>query len=221
MFYALGLTLIFLIINSPIHSGKAAPNVAQEPFVGKVKPISEGLAAQIVGISWNPGCPVGLESLRLLEMDYWKTDGSRQRGKLIIHESVASEVLGIFEQLFQNRFPFESIEPISSPRFGGSDNRSMDANNTSAFNCRPKTGRSKGYSVHSYGKAIDINPLWNPYIKKKRILPLGGKSFVGRLPCRQGMLCSSSLGVKKFKENGWIWGGDWKSLKDYQHFEKN
>ena len=111
------------------------------------------------------------------------------------------------------------MNPIS--KYGGSDARSMEANNTSAFNCRPKTGQSKGYSVHSFGKAIDINPLWNPYIKKKRILPLAGKPFAKRLPCRRGMLCSGGLGVELFKKQGWIWGGDWKSLKDYQHFEKN
>ena len=217
-FYFLGLLVVLSIINFPVHSGKAAPTMGQKQFFGKAKPIPEALGRQMVGVSWKSGCPVALKNLRLLEMDYWDGEGRRHRGGLVVHQDVASELLDIFAQLFERKFPLVSMKPISE--FGGSDARSMKVNNTSAFNCRPKTGQSKGYSIHSFGRAIDINPLWNPYVRKKKVLPIAGEQFAKRTPCKPGMLCVGTFPVELFKGKGWVWGGDWNSLKDYQHFEK-
>tara|TARA_Y100001934_G_C12073143_1_gene641080 strand:+ start:148 stop:729 length:582 start_codon:yes stop_codon:yes gene_type:complete len=192
--------------------------MGQKYFFGKVKPISREFRDRMVGVSWREGCPIGLDMLRQIELNHWTPSGRIETGSLIVHKDVADELLEIFEYLFNQRFPLHSVKPIFW--FGGDDSRSMQANNTSAFNCRPITGRSKGYSVHSYGKAIDINPLWNPYVRRKQVLPHNGREFVKRSPCLVGMICPRSDVLALFISRGWTWGGAWKSLKDYQHFQK-
>ena len=95
----------------------------------------------------------------------------------------------------------------------------MAANNTSAFNCRPKTGATSGFSVHSYGKAIDINTVQNPYVKGTVVQPPAGKAYLNRARVRPGMIRHGDRVWRVFTKQGFTWGGDWKSLKDYQHFE--
>jgi hypothetical protein len=95
----------------------------------------------------------------------------------------------------------------------------MAADNTSAFNCRPITGSATGFSVHSYGRAIDLNPLENPYVKGTTVLPPAGKAFTNRAKVRPGVIRSGDRIAKAFTKHGFKWGGNWKSLKDYQHFE--
>jgi hypothetical protein len=104
-------------------------------------------------------------------------------------------------------------------RFGADDNASMAADNTSAFNCRPITGATTGFSVHSYGRAIDVNTLENPYVKGTTVQPPAGRAFTNRANLRPGMIRHGDRVWRAFTAHGFIWGGDWTSLKDYQHFE--
>ena len=93
----------------------------------------------------------------------------------------------------------------------------MAANNTSAFNCRKKTG-GKSWSEHSYGAAIDVNTIQNPYVRGARVLPPAGRPYVDRDPTVPGLIVAEGAVVKAFRDIGWKWGGHWRSLKDYQHF---
>ncbi|MEJ5943708.1 M15 family metallopeptidase [Pseudokineococcus basanitobsidens] len=105
----------------------------------------------------------------------------------------------------------ERVVPASA--YGGSDEASMRANNTSGFNCRP--GR------HGEGAAIDVNPLVNPYIKGSVVQPATAKRYVDRTQAVRGMIKPGDVVVRAFAAEGWRWGGDWKTLKDYQHFSDN
>ena len=96
----------------------------------------------------------------------------------------------------------------------------MADNNTSAFNCRKVTG-GKGWSQHTYGEAIDINPLQNPYVTSRGVEPAGGKEFLNRVKRQKGMILADDPVVKLFAKYGWKWGGSWNSVKDYQHFSKS
>jgi hypothetical protein len=131
---------------------------------------------------------------------------------------VAAEVAEIFDELFQHSFPIAGMEPIDN--FDGSDDRSMEANNTSAFNCRDVTGHPGKFSNHSWGRAIDINPLTNPYVKGENVLPPAGKAYLDRTREYQGAILANGFVVKLFERHGWTWGGSWTDRKDYQHFEK-
>ena len=173
----------------------------------------------MVGVTWRQGCPVGFQKLREVHVTYRTPSGNAAHGVLIVHQSVAQETKTIFQKLFEDGFVFQEIQPAA--KHAGNDDHLMATNTTSAFNCRRITG-GKGFSKHSFGRAIDINPLWNPYVKGKTILPPAGEPYASNRQAltQSGIMQPTSLPVRLFKEAGWTWGGDWKSLKDYQHVEK-
>ncbi|WP_310380950.1 M15 family metallopeptidase [Actinoplanes couchii] len=198
-------------------TGVVAPAATDDGYRASIKTIGRAEAGAMTGVSWREGCPVRIADLRRVELTYWGFDNTRHRGDLIVHEDVAAGVVNIFRELYAIRFPIRTILPVD--RFNADDNASMAADNTSAFNCRPKTGATKGFSVHSYGKAIDINPLENPYIKGTVVQPPAGKTFTNRANTRPGMIKRGDRVWRAFTTNGFTWGGEWTSLKDYQHFE--
>ena len=157
---------------------------------------------------------------RIVEVFYYSFDGRIHKGQLVIDERLVNDIQEIFRVARESKFPINSVIPISSDRFfkdgkWNEDEQSMLANNTSAFNYREVTG-GKTLSRHAYGWAIDINPVQNPYLKGKVVLPAGAKYDRG-IP---GTLSADLPVVKAFIRLGWTWGGNWESLKDYQHFEK-
>jgi len=187
-------------------------------FAGKIEAISEALQERMRGVSFHEGCPVPFEELRLLTLSYIDPAGDVQEGQLVVNEAVAEELVAIFRELFDARFPIEKMELVHA--YGGSDDASCAANNTSAFNCRKITGSTASWSNHALGRAIDINPLWNPYVKKELVIPPRGSDYLDRKAHRPGMIQRGDAVMKAFKSRGWKWGGDWRRLKDYQHFEK-
>jgi peptidoglycan L-alanyl-D-glutamate endopeptidase CwlK len=168
----------------------------------------------------DPKCPREVrERQRLIEVRYFGFDRKVHKGQLVLDADVVQDVTQIFEIALKIEFPIHSVIPVSHPKFR-KDNRwdddlSMNANNSSAFNFRMKTGGSTP-SNHAFGRAIDINPMQNPYIKGDLILPEGAVYK----PKSTGTLEADHPIVKAFIDRGWEWGGDWTSLKDYQHFEK-
>lgn len=201
-------------------------SAAQSPSAGiaaseaPAGPVFRGSIAQIgaerLPDSWRPGCPVPVENLRLLTVTYWDFAGAVQTGELVIQRDQADKVLSVMRGLFDRRFPIERMELID--RYRGDDNRSMAANNTSAFNCRPVSGRPGTWSQHSYGWAIDFNPVQNPYISGGVVSPPSAAGFTDRSRAEPGMILAGDSVVKAFGAIGWKWGGNWSNPKDYQHF---
>ena len=165
--------------------------------------------------SWREGCPVGVEALRAVEVSHFGFDGKVHTGTLVVATEVAEDIVEIMFTLFANAFPIERMEPVDV--YEGDDDLSMAANNTSAFNCRPVTGGSS-WSEHSFGSAIDVNPLVNPYVVGGTVLPPEGAAYADRSLDAPGMIHDGDLVVETFATHGWIWGGTWSSPKDYQHF---
>lgn len=173
---------------------------------------------RIRATTWHNGCPVDPKDLRMLTLSYWSFDGKPAMGKLIVNKKVARQATGIFRKLFEHGFMIEKMVPIEE--YGGSDNASMAANNSSAFNCRDITLRPGVFSNHSWGRAIDINPLTNPYVKGDKVFPPAGREYLDRTRVAPGSITAGSFIVKLFEKKGWIWGGSWTDRHDYQHFEK-
>jgi hypothetical protein len=172
-----------------------------------------------LGASWRPGCPVGAEQLRRVELDYVGFDGQTHRGELIVHQDLVADVIAIFEQLRNIGYPIAKMQSVVNYP-GAEDELSMEDNNTSAFNCRPLPGSNEP-SLHAYGRAIDINPLLNPYIDSSgHIEPATGGPWLDRSRTDPGILHDGDPVVSAFSDRGWRWGGDWRTPKDYQHFEK-
>ena len=192
---------------------------AESPvFQSKLGPVPAAVAERMRQSSWRPGCPVAIADLAHLRLSHWGRDGAVHEGELIVHREIAAEVLGIFKALFEQRFPVEKMRLIEA--YQGDDDRSMADNNTSGFNCRPVLGKPLVFSKHSHGRAIDINPLWNPMVTGGTVLPPGGAAFAGRDKPRPGLLRKGDQAVRAFTSRGWTWGGDWVEMKDYQHFQK-
>lgn len=192
------------------------PRVSRSPtpaFVGTIAPVT----AADLGASWRADCPVGAPDLRLLRLGFWGFDDRAHVGTMIVHRSVAAEVIGVFDRLYRERFPIRRMVPVD--RYGASDNASMADDNTSAFNCRPAIGDGPArWSDHAYGTAIDINPVENPYLVGGRVLPPTGVAYTDRSAVRPGMAVPGGLLVEAFASAGWSWGGTWRSSPDYQHF---
>src|SRR5712691_7935748 len=142
----------------------ASPLAQDPPFVGSVHWIDPTLRAELIGRNWHPGCPVPIRDLRLVTVSYWTFGGRVKQGPLIINESVADDVLRVFHRLFDARFPIYKIALAAKWRPPRPSDWYSTADVTASFNCRPVTGQTTGFSQHSYGWAIDVNPTQNPYI---------------------------------------------------------
>jgi hypothetical protein len=189
----------------------------------KIQEISKALEGKIKHFkTWKEGCPLSIDRLKLVEFSYYDFDGKEQHGgQIIVMDAVANRVLNIFKELHTIKFPIAKARPIEY--YEGNDEISMSDNNTNSFNCREITGGGL-FSIHSYGLAIDINPIQNPYVSfnqkencSAKILPPAAKDYINRISLRPGMVESIS---EIFKKNGfYVWGGEWNSPIDWQHFQ--
>jgi D-alanyl-D-alanine carboxypeptidase len=167
--------------------------------------------------SYRAGCPVGPAELRVVRVSYWGFDRRAHTGSLVVNRRVTGAVVRVFRRLYEARFPIRRMVPVSAYR--GSDDASMAADNTSAFNCRPAVGSgARRWSMHAYGLAIDVNPVENPYVLGGRVLPPAGRRYLDRTRARRGMAVSGGVLVQAFGAVGWRWGGRWTGSPDYQHF---
>jgi hypothetical protein len=188
-------------------------------YTATIRPLPHGVRAWMNGVSWHPGCPVHLRALRLVTLRYWGFDRRAHRGRLVVHRDVAEKVVGIFRRLYQASFPIRQMRLVDY--YGADDRTSMEHDNTSAFNCRWRAGQPGVWSQHAYGRAIDVNPVENPYVWSGGVSPWNGAPFVDRSHRRRGMIFHGDEVWWAFRDRSWEWGGDWTSVKDYQHFSRN
>jgi hypothetical protein len=183
-------------------------------FHAKVQPIPPAVRGQMTGVSWRPGCPVPLADLRLLTLTYRGFDGRAHTGQLVANRDAAGTLVGVFRRLYAAGFPIRRMQRVDA--YGGDDFRSIEADNTSAFNCRLATGSSH-WSQHAYGRAIDVNPIENPYVSGGKSSHPASAPYLDRSH-RPGMAYEGGVLVEAFRAAGWGWGGSWTGIKDYQHF---
>jgi D-alanyl-D-alanine carboxypeptidase len=199
--------------------GPAAPSAASAPpYRSSVRPLPTWLRQVMRGSSWHTGCPVGLDRLRLVGVTYWGFDREAHHGRLVVHRRVAHDVARAFGRIYAARFPIRKIRLVD--RYGADDKRSMRADNTSAFNCRYRNGVCCTWSMHAYGKAIDVNPVENPELWSGGVAPPNGAAYVDRSVHRRGMIYRGDAVWSAMHAIGWRWGGSWTS-PDYQHFSTN
>jgi hypothetical protein len=178
--------------------------------------VSRVTAAQLPH-SWHAGCPVAPARLRRLRLTYWGFDGRAHTGTLVVNVRAVSPLTRVFSRLYAARFPIRRMRPVDA--YGGSDERSLEADNTAAFNCRYAVASGpKRWSVHAYGLAIDVDPVENPYLEGGRVHPRAGRAYLDRTRVRRGMAVRDGLLVDAFAAVGWPWGGRWAGSPDYQHF---
>jgi hypothetical protein len=191
-----------------VPAGAASP-----PFAARVAAVT----VDDLSHSWRPGCPVGPAQLRLVRLAHWDFSGRRRIGELVVHHEAVPDVIAAFRRLYRARFPIRRMVRVD--RFRGSDDASMAADNTSAFNCRYAVATGpKRWSAHAYGKAIDVNPVENPYVHGSTVSPANGRAYADRSRRSPGMAVAGGVLVSAFASRGWEWGGRWSGTPDYQHF---
>jgi hypothetical protein len=210
------------------------PAQALDEQVAMWEPIPDAVWESMQGVSWHGSfegakcaepetcaCPAR-DDLVLLTVPYRDFEGEARTGQLIIARDAAQDLADIFTEIFDSgQFRIAGMELVDA--YGGSDDASMAANNTSAFNCRLTTGGTR-LSSHAFGTAIDINPVQNPYVKGETTLPPAGDAFdeeTERSAGHMGVIVAGDVVTTAFASRGWTWGGDWTSLKDYQHFSSD
>ena len=206
--------LVLLFSESAEHRSRSGTAQADLP---PFRPVVTAVHAADLPHSWRPGCPVAPDRLRAVELDHVDFDGHPRRGTLIVAADVVDEVIAVFRQLFERRYPIAAIQPVDV--HGGDDDASMAANNTSAFNCRAVTGGT-AWSRHAHGTAIDLNPVQNPYVTDRVVLPPAGADHVDRARHHPAVIRPGDVVTTAFAEAGWRWGGDFVTLRDHQHFER-
>jgi hypothetical protein len=198
-----------------------APGAGAKPavFRATTSSITPALGARMTGISWHRGCPVPLRDLRLLTLSYHGFDGRSHTGRMVVNRSAAAPAVAVFRRLYRAGFPIRRMQLVDA--YGGGDFRSIEADNTSAFNCRRATG-SSSWSNHAYGLAIDVNPIENPYVTASgSVAHRASRPYLKRSRIRPGMAYPGGVLVSAFHAAGWGWGGWWSGDRDYQHFSSN
>lgn len=190
-------------------------------FLAAVESIDAQTRAHMTGRSWrdDPACP-GFDELRVIRMNHWGFDHQVHDGELVVHASVAREVVTAFARIFEARFPIGRMQRVDM--FEADDHASMAANNCSAFNFRyietTVDSAAPRLSQHSYGLAIDINPVQNPWVRNDAVLPESGSAYLDRSDVRPGMIVRPGPVIAAFESVGWQWGGEWSDYQDYHHF---
>lgn len=182
---------------------------------------------RIIGKSYRENPDIGLEELRYLKMPHYNFEGKIQVGEMIVHADISQEVLDIFRELFEQQYQIQSMYLVDNYWTGDgntTDTASIEVNNTSAFNYRPVTGGTS-LSNHAFGRAIDINPQQNPYVRydgsgNPSWSHENADDYIDRSSGLPHMITHEDLCYQIFSEHGFRWGGDWNNPKDYQHFEK-
>jgi hypothetical protein len=183
-------------------------------FAATVAPISPAIRRRM-GATWHPGCPVQLADLRYLTVSFRGFDGRAHTGELVVHQRVASQVTGVFQRLYQARFPIEEMRLVTTADLNA--HPTGDGNNTAAFVCRAARRQTR-WSAHAYGLAVDVDPFQNPYHRGDLVLPELASAYLDRDNQRPGMIRQGDVVTRAFAAIGWTWGGTFRTPKDLMHF---
>jgi len=193
----------------------AAP--ASAAYRYSISRITPSVKARIMGSSYHTGCPVPLRNLRYVRVRYWDFDHHQRTGELIVNRDASGDIARIFRRLYANGYRIRRMRLVDA--YGASDYRSIEADNTSAFNCRFVDGTNH-WSNHAYGRAVDLNPLENPYVYANGTTSHPrSRKYVNRSKRRhRAMILRGDKTVRAFAAAGWGWGGNFSGARDYQHF---
>lgn len=188
------------------------PPPPDERWVASIEPLAPDIAARA---TWTPECPVRLEDLRYLRLAFWGFDDRPHTGEMVVHATVAEDIVDVFQRLHEARYPIEEMRLVSAEELEGPP--TGDGNDTAAFVCRPVRGGTR-WSEHASGLAVDVNPFLNPYARGDHVLPELASAYLDRSWVRPGMITEGDVVTQAFDAVGWSWGGRWSSVQDHMHF---
>ena len=214
---ALAITTMLPGSSAPAQLPPPEPSGSVPAFEATIERIDRPTRRLMKGRSWRAGCPVPIRDLRYLTLRHHTFDDATRMGELVVHERWADEMVQVFGELYEAGYPIRRMRLVD--HYGANDTRSMEHDNTSAFNCRWRAGSPGVWSQHAYGRAIDVNPVENPYfVPPDYVSPREGRRFLDRSKDKRGMIHKGDEVWTAFRDTGWKWGGTWNHIKDWQHF---
>lgn len=214
------LRFILFLFTLNLYASVEGPAISIEKGAYKsssYNPIPSHIAEKMIGKSYKEDCPIPMSDLAYVIVTHYDMQGQISSGELVVHKKIANMVMEIFQDIFEAKFPIEKMRLIDE--YDANDDKSMEDNNSSAFCFRRNLNRPWVISTHGLGLAIDINTRLNPWVKGEKVSPSNARDYVDRTTPIAGMIHPGDPVVAAFKKRGFIWGGDFESLKDYQHFE--
>ncbi len=193
-------------------------SITQLPGSGFASRVGPAPTKVIARSTWSPECPVRANQLDWIRLAYVGFDGKRHSGELLAHEDVSADLVTVFRDLWDARFPIEEMRITRKHELDLAP--TGDGNNTGAFVCRPTRG-GQSFSEHAYGLAVDVNPFQNPYRRGEVVIPELASAYLDRHEKRPGMIVDDGPVVSAFDRIGWGWGGRWRTLTDLHHFSRN
>ena len=190
------------------------PPPEDDRFESSIRPVPPDVLERS---TWRSSCPVSRRDLSYVTTTFWGFDREPHTGELIVHRSMATDIVSVFRSLHRARWPIEEMRVTSRPELN--EPPTGDGNNTSAFVCRP-IRLGDDWSQHAYGLAVDVNPFHNPYVRGDLVIPERAISYRERSRRRPGMIRSGDVVTSAFARIGWGWGGDWATTKDWMHFSR-
>lgn len=187
-----------------------------------VQPIPDSVFLRMQGRSWPEGCAVRRADLRYLRLSHFDAEKNEHVGEMVCNKAIANDLLEIFRELYRQKYPIQRIRLIDD--YEAEDERSMRDNNTSCFCYRKVSGTTK-LSKHATGMAVDVNTLYNPYVRtgkngRRIVEPATAVKYVDRSKSFPYKIVKGDLLYRLFIRHGFKWGGSWRTVKDWQHFEK-
>lgn len=187
-----------------------------------VQPIPDSVFERMQGRSWPEGCTMRLSDLRYLRLSYVDDEKKEHVGEMVCNKAIAGDLVEIFRELYRQKYPIQRIRLIDD--YEADDERSMRDNNSSCFCYRKVSGTTK-LSKHAQGMAVDINTLYNPYVRTGKdghriVEPATATKYVDRRKSFPYKIEKGDLLYRLFLQHGFKWGGSWRTMKDWQHFEK-
>jgi len=186
------------------------------------QPIPDSVFHRMQGRSWPEGCTIRRADLRYLRLTHVDAESKEHVGEMVCNKAIANDLIEIFKELYRQKYPIQRIRLIDD--YEAVDERSMRDNNSSCFCYRKVSGTTK-LSKHAMGMAVDINTLYNPYVRtgkdgRRIVEPATATKYVDRRKTFPYKIVKGDLLYRLFVQHGFKWGGSWRTMKDWQHFEK-
>ena len=186
------------------------------------QPIPDSAFHRMQGRSWPEGCTIRRADLRYLRLTHVDAESKEHVGEMVCNKAIANDLIEIFKELYRQKYPIQRIRLIDD--YEAVDERSMRDNNSSCFCYRKVSGTTK-LSKHAMGMAVDINTLYNPYVRtgkdgRRIVEPATATKYVDRRKTFPYKIVKGDLLYRLFVQHGFKWGGSWRTMKDWQHFEK-
>ena len=209
-----------LLILFTLHSSLFTLVVSAQEFSSQ--PIPDSVFQRMQGRSWPEGCTIRRADLRYLRLSHYDAEKRQHVGEMVCNKVIADDLIEIFKELYRQKYPIQRIRLIDD--YDASDERSMRDNNSSCFCYRRISGTTK-LSKHAQGMAVDINTLYNPYVRtgkngRRIVEPATATKYVDRRKSFPYKIVKGDLLHRLFQQHGFKWGGSWRTMKDWQHFEK-